>query len=76
MVPQWPYKPFDITVSPLPDGFLIGRVLPSERPGPWWEYIETVPDLQAALKRAKALADHHGTRAWVYTGEYTEIPDA
>jgi hypothetical protein len=72
-----PYQPHDITVVPAHDGgYLIGRVLAPKPLGPWWEYIETVHDLTAAVARARQLAQAHGTRAWVYDEYYSVIPSA
>ena len=33
--------------------------------GPWWEYVETVPDRETALERARRLAREHQSRIWL-----------
>ena len=60
--------PGDITVTEVPSGYLVGRVLPRLGPGPWWEYIALVSDLAEAKRRALALAGHAGMRAWLDRG--------
>ena len=40
--------PGDITVTLVHSGFLIGRVMPQDGAGPWWEYIRTVADQDEA----------------------------
>lgn len=68
-----PNQPHDITVMPSPSGYLVGRILPPKPHGPWWEYLETIPDLAAALARARELAREHQARAWFYQGTYRQI---
>lgn len=66
------YRPGDFTVTPIPNGYMVGRVI--ERPagpGPWWEYIKAEADFERAVGFAKELADRSGTRAWVYENPHS-----
>jgi hypothetical protein len=67
--------PGDITITPIPRGYMIGRALEQIGPGPWWEYIRIVKDLEVALTEARALASAAMVRAWMHEGgeTYTEI---
>ena len=78
MTAHLPDHPYDVTVMPSPKGYLIGRVLPSKPHGPWWEYLETVLDLQSALTRARFLARAHRGHAWFLGDKARKIfdPDA
>ncbi len=60
-------RPGDITVSQIPFGYLLGRVLPGLGPGPWWEYIGISEDFPGAAQRAHALAKLAGVRVWRHT---------
>ena len=60
--------PGDITVTQVPSGYLVGRVLPRLGPGPWWEYIALDSDLAAATRRAITLAEQAGMQAWFDRG--------
>jgi hypothetical protein len=71
-----PDHPYDVAVLPSEAGYLIGRVLPSRPYGPWWEYLETILDLEPALERARALAFEHHGRAWLFDETYVELINA
>ena len=68
----------DIVVSPIPGGYLIGRVRTRTPPdeGLGWEFIRTEVDLQAAIKFARQVADRASVGAWVSHGdvEFRKIP--
>lgn len=68
-------KPGDITVTPIPSGFLIGRVLPSHGPGPWWEFIKIVSTPDEAFQLARDLSAAANTKAWLHrhANHYDEI---
>jgi len=69
-----PYHSGDVIVLPSSHGYLIGRVLPQQPQGPWWEYIETQAALDYAMARAQALAQPLLARAWIFDGiEYRVI---
>jgi len=68
-----PDHPYDVAVLPSEGGYLIGRVLPSRPFGPWWEYLETIIELQAAVVRARQLAHEHHGRAWLFDKRYVEL---
>jgi hypothetical protein len=47
-----------VTVTPVRDGFMIGRVIPErEVSGPWWTLLKIVSDRPNAITEAVALAD-------------------
>jgi len=54
----------DIVVTQIHSGFLIGRVMPEDGPGPWWQYLRTIADQEQAFAVARELAAAAGTRAW------------
>ena len=60
--------PGDITISQVQRGWMLGRVLPMENSGPWWEYLDVVAELPEAVKRGKVLARTAAVRLWVHTG--------
>jgi hypothetical protein len=68
----------DIIVSPFPGGYLIGRMRARTPPedGMAWEYIRTEPDLQAAIKFARQVADRAHVGAWTCEGqvEFRKVP--
>jgi hypothetical protein len=68
--------PGDITVTAVHGGFLVGRVLSSRGPGPWWEYIRTRKSLREAVKDAVSLAKATNHVAWFQVGreDYEPIP--
>src|SRR5579871_2342640 len=57
-------EPGDITISEIPDGFLIGRNLPKLGLGPWWEYVGIVRTRAEAIRRALAETRERG-RVWM-----------
>jgi hypothetical protein len=59
----------DITVTQVPSGYLVGRVLPKLGPGPWWEYVALISGFPEATGHAVALARASGARAWLYKGD-------
>jgi len=68
----------DIIVSPIPGGYLVGRLRARTPPdeGIAWEYIRTEPDLQAAIRFARQVAERASVGAWVSEGEteFQKIP--
>jgi hypothetical protein len=68
--------PGDVTVSTVPGGFVVGRVLEERGPGPWWAYIRTAGNLTEAIAMAHDEAEHHRARAWLDCGlgNYRELP--
>ena len=68
--------PGDFTVTPVHTGYLIGQVTPQLSPGPWWSYVATVREFEAAVNQARALARHEDSRAWFFDGgdSYRPIP--
>lgn len=70
------YRPGDFTVTPIPDGYMVGRIVErSGANGPWWEYIKAEPDFERAAAFARELADRAAVRAWIYESpqSYYEI---
>jgi hypothetical protein len=70
------YRPGDFTVTPIPHGYMVGRLI--ERAGtvgPWWEYIKAEIDIEKAIGFARELAERAAVRAWIYESpqEYLEI---
>jgi len=70
----FPYSADDITVTPTAAGYLIGRILPIDDDGPWWEYLATAVDVQTARALAARFAGERRSRAWLYDGGYVQIP--
>jgi len=68
--------PGDITVTPIPNGYLIGKAMPQLGPGPWWEYIVIVTELDDAVAQARVLARANDAHAWFFDGgeHYRLIP--
>lgn len=50
----------------IPNGYLLGRVVEQQGPGPWWTYVATVSTLDAAMAEARRLAAKAGVRAWLH----------
>jgi hypothetical protein len=61
-------RPGDITITPLRNGYLLGRVLPERGPGPWWEYVGIESDFEKALAHARHLARRDEVNAWLFDG--------
>jgi hypothetical protein len=60
-------RPGDITVTPVPSGFMIGRALAeTSGPGPWWEYIKLTTSYEEAVAMSRELAAETRTRAWFH----------
>jgi hypothetical protein len=62
------FRTGDITVTPVLDGFMLGRVLTRSGPGPSWTALHLITDEMEALREAvaRALRDH--TRVWFQEG--------
>jgi hypothetical protein len=73
-LPVPPYALNDITVMPIPGGYLLGRVVQGKSHGPWWEYLQTVRDRETAIQRARVLAAAQHARAWLYDDHFESIP--
>jgi hypothetical protein len=58
-------QPGDFTITPVLDGFMIGRMIPQLGIGPWWTFIKIVSDKADALRHASTLALAEHTRAWL-----------
>lgn len=66
----------DLTVTPVIDGFMIGRVIPErEVEGPWWTLLKTVSGKGAAIAEAVGLAVAERHRVWYFDGpgQYTAL---
>ena len=68
--------PGDITVTPIPSGYLIGKATEPIGPGPWWLYMAIIKGLPDAIREARALARSANVRAWFSEGgdKYRPIP--
>jgi hypothetical protein len=69
-------QPGDIIVTPIPGGFMLGRMLPELlSSGLWWEYIRVITEESTALQEARRLAAMTKAHAWLSRGadEYTPI---
>jgi hypothetical protein len=66
--------PGDFTVTPIPDGYLIGESMPQLGPGPWWSYVAIMKDLRDAIDQARTLARRADSRAWFFEGGTTYRP--
>ena len=53
-------------MTKIPGGYLIGRALDHEGPGPWWEYIAIVKTYPDAYQHASRLASEAGRSAWFH----------
>jgi hypothetical protein len=64
----------DITVTPVPSGFMIGRAMAQEGPGPWWQYIRVMVDYNDAVTFAREIASEDRAQAWLYKdGKYISL---
>ena len=70
-------QPGDITVTQVPSGFLVGRVLPSIGLGPWWSFVAVVATLPEATRLAYAEAKESAIRVWLHRGgeDYDPLPE-
>jgi hypothetical protein len=62
------FRPGDFTVTPVIDGFVVGKVLPRSAIGPWWTLVETVTDETDAIREAVTRALTAGSRVWFQEG--------
>ena len=71
-------QPGDITVTQIHRGYLLGRVLDHEGPGPWWSYVLIAPTRESAFQEARTLAARAGVNAWLQVNGdgYEPLPDA
>mgnify|MGYP003576218284 CR=1 FL=1 len=58
------FQPGDFTVTPVLDGFMVGKVLPPRDSGPWWTIVRVVPTQPHAVRLAVTLALALNTRVW------------
>ena len=58
------FQPGDFTVTPVLDGFMVGKVLPPRDSGPWWTIVRIVPTQQHAVRLAVTLALALNTKVW------------
>jgi hypothetical protein len=65
-------QPGDVTITPIPTGFMVGRSMPKVGLGPWWEYIKTFTDYDAAVWFAVQLAAEDQAEAWVLRNDRYE----
>ena len=64
----------DITVTPVPSGYMIGRAMVRNGPGPWWEYIKVLSDYGEAVSFAREVAADDEAQAWLYRdGKYIAL---
>ena len=70
-------RPGDITLTRVPGGYLLGRVLPQRGDGPWWVQVLTVATFSEAAWQARTLARRAGGSVWVHQGGdyYDPLPD-
>jgi hypothetical protein len=67
----------DITVTPVPSGFMIGRAMHRTGPGPWWQYIRVMVDYNEAVNFARQIAMEDRAQAWLYRdGRYISLGGA
>jgi len=73
---EWKCLPGDVTVSAVPGGFIVGRVLEERGPGPWWTYLGAAANLADAIAAAQDQAERRHCRAWLDCGlgHYRELP--
>ena len=62
------FQPGDFTVTPVLDGFMLGRMLPRSPTDPWWTLISIVPDETDAVREAVTLALAENNRVWFQEG--------
>ena len=73
------FQPGDVTVTPVSDGFMLGRVIPEQQVGgPWWTLLRIVSGKGTAIAQAVAAAAAGNHRIWYSedAGRYTSLdPD-
>ena len=65
--------PGDYTLTEIPDGFLIGRTVEQQGPGPWCEHIAIIHDRQAAVDHVTTMARAAGVSAWLLNDSQHEL---
>ena len=55
---------------------MVGRVMPHVGLGPWWQYIKTFHDYEAAASFALQLAADDHSLAWVFRCDQYEPIDS
>jgi hypothetical protein len=60
------YGPGDFFVTPIPDGFMVGRILRPAGPARWWEPIRIDSSFELAVALARQAARAMRTRVWFY----------
>jgi hypothetical protein len=64
----------DITVTPVPSGFMVGRAMPRIGLGPWWQYIRVMSNYDEAVSFARQVAAEDRAQAWLYRdGKYIAL---
>ena len=58
----------DFTVTPVLDGFMVGKMLPKRDSGPWWTIVRIVAGRDHAVRLAVTLALAANTRVWFNEG--------
>lgn len=57
--------PGDYTLTKIPGGFLIGRTVEQQGPGPWWKHIAIIHDRETAIAHITTMARAAGVSAWL-----------
>ena len=61
----------DITITPVPSGYMVGRAMVRIGLGPWWEYIKVIVEYDDAVSFARQVARENQAQAWLYRdGKY------
>ena len=67
----------DITVTPIPSGYMVGRAMPRIGLGPWWQYIKVLAEYDEAVSFARQVAAEDRAQAWLYRdGKYIALGGA
>ena len=71
-------QPGDITVSKIHIGYLVGRCVTYDGPGPWCAYVALLETYEDAAFMGRQMARKHGQQVWlrVYGDDYIPLPDA
>jgi hypothetical protein len=67
------HQPGDISISPFPGGYLIGRILDPTKDARLWDYIAATPNQQVAFRLACEHARGH--KVWFCEGPGSEVVD-
>lgn len=51
-------------MTKIPTGYLVGRSIDRQGPGPWWEYIVVTETFHQAFSIAQDFAQAARTHAW------------